>query len=57
MCHQSEIQVEEGQFVKAGDLIGQIGTTGRSTGPHLHWELIVNGVQVDALPWLDKSFP
>lgn len=57
MCHQSEIQAEEGQFVKAGDLIGQIGTTGRSTGPHLHWELIVNGVQVDALPWLDKSFP
>lgn len=55
--HQNEIYVEEGQFVKAGDLIGLIGNTGRSTGPHLHWELAVNGIQVDPLPWLDTQFP
>lgn len=55
--HQEEILVEEGQFVKAGDLIGIIGTTGRSTGPHLHWELAVNGIQVDPLPWLETQFP
>ena len=55
--HQSEILVEVGQFVKAGDLIGIIGNTGRSTGPHLHWELIVNGIQVDPLPWLSTIFP
>jgi murein DD-endopeptidase MepM/ murein hydrolase activator NlpD len=55
--HQETILVEEGQFVKAGDLIGMIGTTGRSTGPHLHWELVVNGVQVDPLPWLETIFP
>ncbi len=55
--HQSEILVEEGQFVKAGDLIGIIGTTGRSTGPHLHWELAINGIQVDPLPWLETQFP
>jgi len=55
--HQETILVEEGQFVKAGELIGVIGNTGRSTGPHLHWELIVNGVQVDPLPWLETIFP
>ena len=55
--HQETILVEEGQFVKAGDLIGIIGSTGRSTGPHLHWELIVNGVQVDPLPWVETVFP
>lgn len=55
--HQETILVEVGQFVKAGELIGIIGNTGRSTGPHLHWELVVNGIQVDPLPWLDTVFP
>jgi murein DD-endopeptidase MepM/ murein hydrolase activator NlpD len=55
--HQETILVEVGQFVKAGELIGIIGNTGRSTGPHLHWELVVNGVQVDPLPWLETVFP
>lgn len=53
--HQSEIWVEEGDFVKAGDIIGQIGTTGRSTGGHLHYDLIVNGEQVDPLYWLPSD--
>lgn len=55
--HQEKILVEVGQFVKAGDLIGEIGTTGRSTGPHLHFEMMVNGIQVDPLPWLETVFP
>lgn len=55
--HQSSTAVKVGDFVKAGDLIGEIGSTGRSTGPHLHWELIVNGVPVNPLPWLEQQYP
>lgn len=50
--HQSEVWVEEGDFIQAGDIIGQIGTTGRSTGGHLHYDLIINGEQIDPLIWL-----
>jgi len=55
--HQENILVEVGQKIKAGDLIGEIGSTGRSTGPHLHWELIVNGIQVNPLSWLENDYP
>ena len=55
--HQSEILVTPGTQVTPGMLIGQIGNTGRSTGPHLHWDLWVGGVQVNPLEWLDTSFP
>ena len=39
------------------ELIGKIGGTGRSNGPHLHWELWVNGIQVNPLDWLETSYP
>ncbi len=55
--HQKEIEVTVGQQVQAGQLIGQIGDTGRVTGPHLHWEIWVNGVQVDPLDWLNGTYP
>ncbi len=55
--HQAEILVAEGDMVEAGQLIGLIGGTGRVTGPHLHWEVWANGVQVDPLQWLDNTYP
>jgi murein DD-endopeptidase MepM/ murein hydrolase activator NlpD len=45
--HMSRIDVEEGQWVQAGAIIGAIGSTGRSTGPHLHYEVRVDGGAVD----------
>jgi murein DD-endopeptidase MepM/ murein hydrolase activator NlpD len=55
--HQSEISVKVGDRVEAGQEIGKVGGTGRITGPHLHWEIWVNGVQINPLTWLDTSFP
>lgn len=49
--HLSRINVKEGDFVQAGQKIGAVGSTGASTGPHLHWGLYVNGQSVDPLPW------
>jgi len=45
--HLSEIQVEEGQLVERGEVIGLAGATGRVTGPHLHWGVKVTGARVD----------
>ena len=56
-CHQSEILVKVGQTVHKGDLIGKVGRTGRVTGPHLHWEVRVDGTPVDPQEWLDRMFP
>jgi murein DD-endopeptidase MepM/ murein hydrolase activator NlpD len=55
--HQSEILVKPGDIVKAGQLIGRVGGTGRVEAPHLHWEVWVGGVQVDPLDWLSRSYP
>lgn len=55
--HQSEILVEVGDKVTPGQVIGLVGGTGRVTGPHLHWEVWVGGVQVDPLEWLQTQFP
>ena len=55
--HQSEIKVQVGQIVQQNEIIGLVGGTGRVTGPHLHWELWVNGIQVDPLDWLTQAYP
>ncbi len=56
-AHQSEFLVQVGQQVNAGALIGRVGSTGRSSGPHLHWEVWVGGIQVDPLNWIDNKYP
>jgi murein DD-endopeptidase MepM/ murein hydrolase activator NlpD len=50
--HLSQIGVKVGQFVRIGETIGRIGSTGRSTGPHLHYETRVNGEAVDPQKFL-----
>lgn len=55
--HLSGMAVEVGQSVVPGALLGYVGTTGLSTGSHLHWELRVGGVPVDPMQWTEQMFP
>ena len=46
-CHLNRIHVAEGEEVRRGEMLGQVGATGRATGPHLHWSVSLNGHRVD----------
>ena len=52
-AHCSQIMVSDGQYVECGDIIAKVGSTGNSTGPHLHFEVIINGNCVDPVSLLD----
>ena len=55
-AHLSESRVKYGQRVREGELIGYSGNTGHSTGPHLHFEVRLNGTRYNPLNWLDDDF-
>jgi len=56
-AHLQSAQVEPGDSVKPGQTIARVGTTGFSTGPHLHWEVWVDGANVDPQEWTRRAFP
>jgi len=51
-AHLNKIYVKKGEYLEINDTIGEVGTTGRSTGPHLHYEVLYMGTNVDPLPFL-----
>lgn len=55
--HLNDIAVVEGQEVQPGALIGFLGGTGLATGPHLHWEMRLNGIAVEPLQWVQQIIP
>jgi murein DD-endopeptidase MepM/ murein hydrolase activator NlpD len=56
-AHLQRADVAKGNAVAAGQVIGRVGSTGFSTGPHLHWEVWVDGANVDPLEWTRRVFP
>ena len=46
-CHMSKIEVKPGQQLRRGEVVGRVGSTGRATGPHMHWNVSLNDARVD----------
>ncbi len=56
-AHLQRFDVGPGDVVRVGQVIGRVGSTGLSTGPHLHWEVWVDSANVDPLEWTKRRFP
>jgi murein DD-endopeptidase MepM/ murein hydrolase activator NlpD len=56
-AHLSAIDVQVGQIVERGQVFARVGSTGLSTGPHLHWELWVGGANVNPIEWTERDVP
>ena len=54
-AHMHKIYVKKGDYLKINDTIGEVGNTGRSTGPHLHYEILYQGHPVDPLPFMQAK--
>ncbi|KTC66236.1 peptidase, M23/M37 family (plasmid) [Legionella adelaidensis] len=54
--HLHEIKVKEGDSIRQGEIVGTVGKTGRATGPHLHWSMIINKTLVDPLLFVNYQF-
>ena len=54
-CHMSKIDVTPGQTLDSGDILGEVGMTGRVTGPHLHWGVSLNDARIDPLLLLPEE--
>lgn len=56
-CHMSKVDVKVGDELTRGGIVGRVGATGRATGPHLHWNVSLNGVRVDPSIFIGKYRP
>jgi murein DD-endopeptidase MepM/ murein hydrolase activator NlpD len=54
--HMEKALVKEGDMLATGDPVGLMGSLGISTGPHLHWSMVVSGERVDAMEWTERAF-